>query len=571
MVVLLRCRCLNVTVHLQNLPAEDTNNDYDWLNTTLTTSPSHPQRFGRAELGVAGIKVEVEKLLAIKQVTKDWKPWNCVCCINCGVSLYAYDVSKPNVLAVNQNLLKSQEEIDKLQKSSSYSPTFKIVLEDEDAISNNPLESPDVFDAQLWNKLQKQVDETVKREETAHQQLIEEFVREQQRLLMERQSKAYRDRKIIWHKICKQQSSSSSSQKTESTPQSTPATTPSPVGTTSAPIQMISIQRQQDKSAIPSSSFSTTAVKPMGRDRTSTGNSPFAASPSGTQSVIPSSNKLSTTPTTTTPTIISAMTTPVSASVPTHSTIMPPTAHSPTIPTIMTSAATITTPSTNTTTAALSSTFSTSTMMSDRDRSNTAGTTSGNVSRSFVLKPILENRNVQTTTPSSATMSMKKEGRGLLSATKERTVEPLAVAAAAAAAVAAPIFPFEGDGEVTDMAASDFEGNKVTDMAFTEESSEQLDDLETSFAERREAADNEMTKQMLTILSSSVPVSIPLPSGKKGTTFSLITEDEDDAVPKYSQTYKRPHEIVEEEAEINEMSKSFAVPLSMTRRIKSFI
>lgn len=209
--------------------------------------------------------------------------------------------------------------------------------------------------------------------------------------------------------------------------------------------------------------------------------------------------------------------------------------------------------------------------MSDRDRPSAIGATSGGVARSFVLKPILENRNAQPNAPASSSMSMKKEGRGLLSATKERTVEPLAVAAAAAAAVAAPIFSFEGDGEVTDMAASDFEGNKVAEMAFTEEASEQLEDLETSFAERREAADSEMTKQMLSILSSSVPVSIPLPPGKKGTTFSLITDDEEDVAPKYSQTYKRPHEIVEEEAEVNEMSKSFAVPLSMTRRIKSFI
>jgi len=130
----------------------------------------------------------------------------------------------------------------------------------------------------------------------------------------------------------------------------------------------------------------------------------------------------------------------------------------------------------------------------------------------------------------------------------------------------------KGDGEVTDMAASDFEGNKVAEMAFTEESSElEIDDLETSYSERREVADNEMTKQMLSVLSSSVPVTIPLPPGKKGTTFSLITDDEEDVAPKYSQTYKRPHEIVEEEAEVNEMSKSFAVPLSMTRRIKSFI
>jgi len=147
-----------VTLHLQNFPAEDASNEYDWLKTALTTTNnSSQQSFGRAELGVAGIKVEVEKLLAIKQVTKDWKPWNCVCCINCGMSLYAYDVSKPNILAVNQNLMvrhlreyfilcwkpsslsshssistqKSQEEIDKLAKSSAFSPTFKIVLEDE--------------------------------------------------------------------------------------------------------------------------------------------------------------------------------------------------------------------------------------------------------------------------------------------------------------------------------------------------------------------------------------------------------------------------------------------------------
>jgi len=54
---------------------------------------------------------------------------------------------------------------------------------------------------ELFYKIQKQVEETVSKEEQAMEQNIKTYIQEQKELLREFQIKAYKDRKILWSKI----------------------------------------------------------------------------------------------------------------------------------------------------------------------------------------------------------------------------------------------------------------------------------------------------------------------------------------------------------------------------------
>ena len=55
----------------------------------------------------------------------------------------------------------------------------------------------------IFNSLEQQVQCYLKKEEQLMQQRIEEFKRQQQQKFLALQSAAYRERKILWHKICR--------------------------------------------------------------------------------------------------------------------------------------------------------------------------------------------------------------------------------------------------------------------------------------------------------------------------------------------------------------------------------
>jgi len=77
-------------------------------------------------------------------------------------------------------------------------------LDDDEEAANSLLEAPEPNDSaavEFFYKIQKQVEETVSKEEQSMEQNIKNYIQEQRELLREFQIKAYKDRKILWNKI----------------------------------------------------------------------------------------------------------------------------------------------------------------------------------------------------------------------------------------------------------------------------------------------------------------------------------------------------------------------------------
>jgi len=148
-----------------------------------------------------------------------------------------------------------------------YSPCFRIILDEMDSSEPLGVKQKDLQAIDSFNKLQQQVDNFLAAEERAMEKRIRTFIKEQQEAFNIVKSRANKDRAILWRKLCKINSSYSSTQNVApvSHPQSTPPSSPFKVAS-SAPSSIAPISNITFSSNIPTKrleekvSTSSTAV-----------------------------------------------------------------------------------------------------------------------------------------------------------------------------------------------------------------------------------------------------------------------------------------------------------------------
>eukprot|EP01104_Vermistella_antarctica_P015704 TRINITY_DN5219_c0_g1_i1.p1 TRINITY_DN5219_c0_g1~~TRINITY_DN5219_c0_g1_i1.p1 ORF type:complete len:495 (-),score=109.12 TRINITY_DN5219_c0_g1_i1:265-1749(-) len=196
--VLVRCECNNVTLHLASSPS-DTTEDLSWLREN-----SNMNVIRTGKLGLAGCKVVYESLARVRNINQDWKSWKCFRCLNCGHDIYA--VQKSDVMSPFVNgdfVLKDDREYLQLQERPNYSSTFRIIIDDSDKVANSVLESPSEDNMSMFVELQDRVKEYLVEKENAMNARIEEFTKREHMAFMNDQTQSFRERKILWYKICK--------------------------------------------------------------------------------------------------------------------------------------------------------------------------------------------------------------------------------------------------------------------------------------------------------------------------------------------------------------------------------
>ena len=141
-----------------------------------------------------------------KMVEKDQMEWRCLVCLNCDNFIFAERMGGGAPLYINL-MLQTKTDLSQRTLSSFYSPVWKIILKDESEQASTVLEPPEVEDLSryaVFKDLQVQMLEYLKEEEQNMQRRIREYEQKQQEELRELQTRAYRDRKVLWHLLDEQ-------------------------------------------------------------------------------------------------------------------------------------------------------------------------------------------------------------------------------------------------------------------------------------------------------------------------------------------------------------------------------
>jgi hypothetical protein len=199
LMTIVSCLCQNVSVHVADrVSLEQGDTKMAWL-----ISASNMLRVERGMLGVAGIRVKVPSLVEERSISNNWQMWQAFRCLNCTLDVYASPLS-PSVKHVlfNGELLDASEAFD---EHVNYSPAFKIIVyESAESSSSDLLVAPDVDDEpgmSTFGTLQRCIERYIGEQTELMNERIRAYEEEQTRLLCELQSRAFQDRKILWNKI----------------------------------------------------------------------------------------------------------------------------------------------------------------------------------------------------------------------------------------------------------------------------------------------------------------------------------------------------------------------------------
>lgn len=151
-------------------------------------------------------------------------------CNNC--SMYTHAVHREYgaaLVLINNNILLSSEEINKLKSNPDYSPVFRIVINHSLEDLDDYLQQPNKFSvSQLPNTvqvaldgLQRQLEEAVQHQTMAIEDKIRAFTAEQYQLLEQFRERAHNDHRLLSKIVCKGEETSRVNNNIE-----TPPTTP---------------------------------------------------------------------------------------------------------------------------------------------------------------------------------------------------------------------------------------------------------------------------------------------------------------------------------------------------------
>ncbi|XP_063989234.1 uncharacterized protein Pras40 [Diachasmimorpha longicaudata] len=214
------CKCLNVSIKTR------LNQLGDFTQEIRDFEKSHP--FFQQNLATAveleGISKEQSGLVESTNVGS----WIVNRCLNC--SIYTHAVHREHgaaLVVINTDMVMSQEEIEKLKTSPTYSSIFRVVI-DRGLDTGDLLQVPTKYSvSQLSNNLQlaltnlqQQLEQVVHRKATEIEEKIRAFTAEQHQLLEQFREEAHYEHRLLARIICDQQKN-----KTTSDVKSDPAVT----------------------------------------------------------------------------------------------------------------------------------------------------------------------------------------------------------------------------------------------------------------------------------------------------------------------------------------------------------
>ncbi|XP_024892781.1 uncharacterized protein LOC112468177 isoform X2 [Temnothorax curvispinosus] len=216
------CKCLNVSIKSRSA-------DVQRINVELTDL-ERADAFFRENLAsvpeLETITKEQPGLMEIRNVGS----WIIHRCYNC--SMYTHAVHREYgaaLVLINNNILLSPEEINKLKSNPDYSPVFRIVINHSLEDLDDYLQQPTKFSvSQLPNTvqvaldgLQRQLEEAVQRQTMAIEDKIRAFTAEQYQLLEQFRERAHNEHRLLSKIACRGEETSRITNNIE-----TPPTTP---------------------------------------------------------------------------------------------------------------------------------------------------------------------------------------------------------------------------------------------------------------------------------------------------------------------------------------------------------
>ncbi|XP_071561024.1 uncharacterized protein [Temnothorax nylanderi] len=216
------CKCLNVSIKSRSAELQR-------INVELTDL-ERADAFFRENLAsvpeLETITKEQPGLMEIRNVGS----WIIHRCYNC--SMYTHAVHREYgaaLVLINNNILLSPEEINKLKSNPDYSPVFRIVINHSLEDLDDYLQQPNKFSvSQLPNTvqvaldgLQRQLEEAVQRQTMAIEDKIRAFTAEQYQLLEQFRERAHNEHRLLSKIACRGEETSRITNNIE-----TPPTTP---------------------------------------------------------------------------------------------------------------------------------------------------------------------------------------------------------------------------------------------------------------------------------------------------------------------------------------------------------
>ncbi|KYN02497.1 PREDICTED: uncharacterized protein LOC108774221 [Cyphomyrmex costatus] len=197
------CKCLNVSIKSRSAELQQ-------VNVELT-DVERTDAFFREDLASVS---ELEKItkeqpgLMEKRNVGSWIVHRC-----CNCSMYTHAVHREYgaaLVLVNNNILLSPEEINKLKSNPDYSPIFRVVINHSLEDLDDYLQQPKFSVSQLPNTvqvaldgLQQQLQEAVQRETIAIEDKIRAFTDEQHQLLEQFRERAHNEHRLLSKLVCR--------------------------------------------------------------------------------------------------------------------------------------------------------------------------------------------------------------------------------------------------------------------------------------------------------------------------------------------------------------------------------
>ncbi|XP_011704657.1 PREDICTED: uncharacterized protein LOC105459964 isoform X1 [Wasmannia auropunctata] len=215
------CKCLNVSIKSRSAELQR-------VNVELT-DVERADAFFREDLASVP---ELEKItkeqpgLMEKRNVGSWIVHRC-----CNCSMYTHAVHREYgaaLVLINNNILLSPEEINKLKANPDYSPVFRVVINHSLEDLDDYLQQPKFSVSQLPNTvqvaldgLQQQLQEAVQRQTMAIEDKIRVFTAEQHQLLEQFRERAHNEHRLLSKLVCKGEETNTATSNIE-----TPPTTP---------------------------------------------------------------------------------------------------------------------------------------------------------------------------------------------------------------------------------------------------------------------------------------------------------------------------------------------------------
>ncbi|KYM78135.1 hypothetical protein ALC53_11424 [Atta colombica] len=215
------CKCLNVSIKSRSTELQQ-------VNVELTDL-ERADAFFREDLASVS---ELEKItkeqpgLMEKRNVGSWIVHRC-----CNCSMYTHAVHREYgaaLVLINNNILLSPEEINKLKSNPDYSPIFRVVINHSLEDLDDYLQQPKFSVSQLPNAiqvaldgLQQQLQEAVQRQTITIEDKIRVFTDEQHQLLEQFRERAHNEHRLLSKLVCRGDETSRVTNNIE-----TPPTTP---------------------------------------------------------------------------------------------------------------------------------------------------------------------------------------------------------------------------------------------------------------------------------------------------------------------------------------------------------